>query len=411
MATDDRTSAYVWVWLPDATEPAVAGRLDETAESGLITFTYGRSYLRRGDAIALFLPDLPLESAVHYPVSGQVPGPIADASPDAWGRRVIENRNAAKGRTSDLGPVEVLLESGSNRVGALDFQASSETYVPRLGGTATLDELAEAAERIEAGQPLPPALDDALLHGSSIGGARPKAVLADGDRELIAKFASSTDTYPVVQAEFLAMRLAADAGLDVAPVQITSVRGRHVLLVERFDRPGGGRRRAVVSALTILGLSELDYRVASYADLADRIRSRFADPTRTLRELFARITFNILVGNNDDHARNHAAFWGGSELALTPAYDICPQPRAGGETAQAMAIGRDGYRYAQLTGCVTRADVYLLNETDARGIIDRQIDAIQTHLADACDSAQLTAIDRARLWQRQIMNPYALEGY
>jgi len=411
MATDDRTSAYVWVWLPDAIQPAVAGRLDETTESGLITFTYGRSYLRRGDAIALFLPDLPLEPAVHYPVSRQVPGPIADASPDAWGRRVIENRNAAKGRTSDLGPVEVLLESGSNRVGALDFQASSETYVPRLGGTATLDELAEAAERIEAGQPLPPALDDALLHGSSIGGARPKAVLADGDRELIAKFASSTDTYPVVQAEFLAMRLAADAGLDVAPVQITSVRGRHVLLVERFDRPGGGRRRAVVSALTILGLSELDYRVASYADLADRIRSRFADPTKTLRELFARITFNILVGNNDDHARNHAAFWGGSELALTPAYDICPQPRAGGESAQAMAIGRDGYRYAQLAGCVTRADVYLLNETDARGIIDRQIDAIQTHLADACDSAELTAIDRERLWQRQIMNPYALEGY
>ncbi|MGI8791782.1 MAG: HipA N-terminal domain-containing protein [Acidimicrobiales bacterium] len=141
MATGDRTSAYVWVWLPDATEPAVAGRLDGTAESGLITFTYGRSYLRRGDATALFLPDLPLESAVHYPVSGQVPGPIADASPDAWGRRVIENRNAAKGRTSDVGPVEVLLESGSNRVGALDFQASHETYVPRLGGTTTLDEL------------------------------------------------------------------------------------------------------------------------------------------------------------------------------------------------------------------------------------------------------------------------------
>lgn len=411
MATDDRTSAYVWVWLPDAPEPVVAGRLDEAADSGLVTFTYGRSYLQRSEAIALFLPDLPLEPAVHYPVAGQVPGPIADASPDAWGRRVIENRVAARGRTSDLGPVEVLLESGSDRVGALDFQSSSEEYVPRLGGTATLAELAEAAERIESGQPLPPALDDAIMHGSSIGGARPKAVLEDGDRQLIAKFASSTDTYPVVQAEFLAMRLAADAGLEVAPVQITSVRGRHVLLVERFDRPGGGRRRAVVSALTILGLSELDYRIASYADLADRIRSRFAHPTTTLRELFARITFNILVGNNDDHARNHAAFWDGTELALTPAYDICPQPRAGGETAQVMAIGRDGYRYSQLVGCVTRADVYLLSEADARGIIDHQIDAIQTHWDDACDAAQLTAVDRDRLWQRQILNPYALEGY
>lgn len=411
MAADDRTSAYVWVWLPGATEPVVAGRVDEAVDTGLVTFTYGRSYLQRSDAIALFLPDLPLEHAVHYPTSGRIPGPIADASPDAWGRRVIENRQAAKARTTDLGQVEVLLESGSDRAGALDFQASNETYVPRLGGTATLDELAEAAERIEAGQILPPTLNDALLHGSSIGGARPKAVLADGDRELIAKFASSTDTYPVVQAEFLAMRLAALAGLDVAPVQITSVRGRHVLLVERFDRPGGGRRRAVVSALTILGLSELDYRVVSYADLGDRIRSRFADPTKTLRELFARITFNILVGNNDDHARNHAAFWDGAELALTPAYDICPQPRAGGEAAQAMDIGRDGYRYAQLAGCVARADVYLLNEAEARGMIDRQIDAIQTHWDETCDSAQLTEVDRARLWQRQILNPYAVEGY
>lgn len=411
MATDDRGSAYVWVWLPDATEPVVAGRLDELAGGELVTFTYGRSYLGRGDAVALFLPDLPLEPAVHYPVAGTVPGPIADASPDAWGRRVIEHRTAAKGRTRDLSPVEVLLESGSDRAGALDFQASSDRYVPRLGGTASLDELAEAAERIEAGQPLPPALDDALMHGSSIGGARPKAVLDDGDRQLIAKFASSTDTYPVVQAEFLAMRLAAEAGLDVAPVRITSVRGRHVLLVERFDRPGGGRRRATVSALSILGLSELDYRVASYADLADRVRSRFAEPTGTLRELFARITFNVLVGNNDDHARNHAAFWDGVHLQLTPAYDICPQPRAGGETAQAMAIGRDGYRLAQLSGCVAHGGVYLLSEAEAREIIDRQIDAIHRRWDDACEAAELTVVDRQRLWQRQILNPYALEGY
>ena len=411
MAGDDPTSAFVWVWLPAATEPVVAGRVDEASDTGLVTFTYGRSYLQRRDAIALFLPDLPLQAGAHYPVAGQLPGPIADASPDAWGRRVIENRNAAKGRTTDIGAVELLLESGSDRPGALDFQVSSETYVSRLGGTATLDELAEAARRIEAGQPLPPALDNAILHGSSIGGARPKATLADGDRELIAKFASSTDSSPVVQAEFLAMRLAAHAGLHVAPVQLTSVRGRHVLLVERFDRPGGGRRRLFVSALTILGLSELDYRVASYAHMADAIRGRFTDPTETLHELFARITFNIIVGNNDDHARNHAAFWNGHELALTPAYDMCPQPRTGGEATQAMAIGRDGYRYAQLAGCVAHAETYLLTETDARGIIDAQLEVIRSRWQGACDEAELTEIDRARLWERQFLNPYALHGY
>ena len=237
-----------------------------------------------------------------------------------------------------------------------------------------LDELAESAERVELGVPLSPALDQALLHGSSIGGARPKALLRDDDRDLIAKFTSTTDTYPVVKGEFMAMTLARRAGIETAPVEMAPALGRDALLVERFDRPGDGSRRAMVSALTMLGLDELGGRYASYADLADLIRARFTDPTATLRELFARIVFNILSGNNDDHARNHSAFWDGAELTLTPAYDICPGPRAGGEAAQAMAIGRDGYRFSQVAGCVSRASTYLLSEAEAREIVDSQIE-------------------------------------
>ena len=133
--------------------------------------------------------------------------------------------------------------------------------------------------------------------------------------------------------------------------------------MSRFDRvPGTRQRRAVVSALTILELDELMARYASYADLAQIIRERFTDARASLRELFARITFNILTGNSDDHARNHAAFWDGEWLTLTPAYDICPQPRGGGETSQAMIIGADGFRMSQLAGCVERASTYLLTE-------------------------------------------------
>jgi len=123
----------------------------------------------------------------------------------------------------------------------------------------------------------------------------------------------------------------------------------------------------------------------SYADLAGLIRARFTDPTLTLRELFARITFNILTGNNDDHACNHAAFWDGTALILTPAYDICPTPRAGGETAQIMAIGKDGYRMSQVAGCVARASTYLLSEGDAREIVDHQIDVIETQWNEVCN--------------------------
>jgi serine/threonine-protein kinase HipA len=158
-------------------------------------------------------------------------------------------------------------------------------------------------------------------------------------------------------------------------------------------------------------LDELGARYASYADLAHAIRARFTDPRDTLRELFSRITFNILVGNNDDHARNHAAFWDGNALTLTPAYDICPQPRAGGETAQIMAIGEDGYRMSQVGGCVARAPTYLLSEADARAIVDHQIDVIENQWNEVCDLAALSEVGRAGFWRRQFLNPYSLEGY
>jgi serine/threonine-protein kinase HipA len=409
--TSEPQQAFVWIWLPGAADPVVAGRMDTVGE--LITFTYGRSYLAREDRIALYLPELPLLRGAISPLVGDVAGCIADAAPDAWGRRVILNRRVGAGTldTTDLNLLTYLLESGSDRIGALDFQTSASRYVARRTANATLAELSQSAERVEQGIPLSPALDQALLHGTSVGGARPKALISDDGRQLIAKFSSTTDTYPVVKGEFVAMRLALLAGLHVAAVQLTHALGKDVLLIERFDRPAGGGRRAMVSALTVLGLDEVAARYASYADLAQLIRTRFTDPTPTLRELFSRITFNILTGNNDDHARNHAAFWDGTALTLTPAYDICPQPRAGGETAQVMAIGEDGFRMSQVAGCVARASTYRLSESDARQIVDHQINTIETHWTDVCDQAALTEVDRAGLWRRQFLNPYATEGY
>lgn len=406
-----RQEAFVWVWLPGAKDPVVAGRLDIVGD--VVTFTYGRSYLAHEDRMPLYLPELPLRRGAISPWVGEVAGCIADAAPDAWGRRVILNRRVGEDAvdTADLHIVTYLLESGSDRIGALDFQASSSEYVPRLRASATLTELVQSAEKVEQGIPLSPALDQALLHGSSVGGARPKALLSDGPRRLIAKFSSTTDSYPVVKGELVAMELARRAGLNTAPVKLTPALNKDVLLVERFDRPATGGRRAMVSALTMLELDEMTGRYASYADLARMIRARFTDPIPTLRELFSRITFHILTGNNDDHARNHAAFWNGTELTLTPAYDICPQPRGGGETAQAMAIGEDGYRMSQIAGCLAHASTYLLSEPDARDIIDHQIDVIESEWRDVCDLAGLTEVDRTGFWGRQFLNPYAVEGY
>lgn len=409
--------AYVWIWLPNATEPVVAGRLSRQLDDRL-AFNYGKSYLTRADAISIYEPELPLKPGLLYAHDRmELPSCIRDASPDAWGRRVIINRKVgSKGEDADQAEIDeltFLLESGSDRIGALDFQLSPHEYVPRQPRTASLEELMTAAERVEQGIPLSPELDLALQHGTSLGGARPKALIENDRKKYIAKFSSSTDLYNVVKAEFVSMRLAAYIGLNVASVKLVKSLGKDVILVERFDRTytsSGWNRHALVSALTMLGLDEKEARYASYDDFSTLIRHRFVNPEKTLEELFGRIVFNILSGNTDDHARNHAAFWDGSHLNLTPAYDLCPQNRTGGEATQGMLI-TGSQRYSKLTICLEAAPQFLLTPEKALKIIKLQLDAIRTFWDQVCDEGALTETDRQFLWQRQFLNPYALEGF
>ena len=406
------TEAFVWIWLPGQTEPVVAGRL---ALDGInLVFNYGKSYLARDNAIAIYEPELPLQTGALPLLPGlSMPGCIRDASPDAWGRRVIINKKMGlKGQTSDAAePDELtyLLESGSDRIGALDFQHSATNYVPRMAANPNLDELLESAALIEKGMPLSAELGLALLHGSSIGGARPKALIQNGNKKFIAKFSSSSDLYSVVKAEFIAMRLASLAGLNVAPVSLTRAAGKDVLLIERFDRhhtESGWVRKSMVSALTLHGLDEMMARYASYEILAEIIRHQFRNATATLRELYSRLVFNILCGNTDDHARNHAAFWDGEMLSLTPAYDICPQGRTGNEASQAMLISGNN-RMSRIASCIEAAPHFLLTAGEARDIAEHQKQIINKNWQAVCDEAGLSEIDRNQFWGRQFLNPYA----
>lgn len=411
--------AYVWIWLPETTKPIVAGKL-EADDQGNVQFNYGKSYLERindtSPSISIYEPELPLKAGVLPLLEGlTMPGCIRDSAPDAWGRRVIINKKLGrKGNETDtdaLGELTYLLESGSDRIGALDFQRSPSEYIPRSANNVPLQELLKSAEKVEQGVPLTPELDQALFHGSSIGGARPKALIEDQGTKYVAKFSSSTDLYSVVKAEYIAMRLAALAGINAAPVKLVQAAQKDILLIERFDREKtdkGWTRKAMVSALTLFGLDDMMARYASYETFAEIIRHRFDDPKETLEELFSRIVFNILCGNTDDHARNHAAFWNGKTLQLTPAYDICPQGRTGHEATQAMLISGEN-RMSKLKSCLEAVPHFLLSESEAKTIFSKQLDAIEANWEQVCDEAELSAVDKNLFWKRQFLNPFAFE--
>lgn len=410
------TEAYVWIWLPDEVEPVVAGKL--TQEGDLIYFNYGQSYLDRENKISIYEPELPLiKGVIKLKGNLSMPGCIRDASPDAWGRRVIINKKfGTTGRAIDqqnINELTYLLESGSDRIGALDFQESASQYKPRLAEYATLEELISSAEKVENGIPLNESLDQALFRGSAIGGARPKTLIDHTQKKYIAKFSSTSDIYSVIKAEFIAMRLAKLAGVDVANVSLVSASKKDVLLIERFDRiytSKGWYRKPIVSALTIFQFDEmLDARYTSYELLAEKIRHLFYNAPVTLRELFRRLVLNILVGNTDDHARNHAAFWDGKMLKLTPAYDICPQPRTGGEASQAMLI-QGNSRMSRLSLCIAAAAQFQLSKKNAIQIIEEIAQSLIDNWYDVCEEAQLSQVDKNIFKSNQFFNPYAFEN-
>lgn len=406
---------YVWVWLPNADVPVVAGKLEPTNQTfggeRVLAFGYARSYRARGDAISLFTPELPLRPGRFNPTAGPrsplaLAGCLRDAAPDAWGRRVINSRYGGDPDVQ-LDETTYLTSSGSDRIGALDFQDSPAEYVHR-GDNATLDQLIAMADIVERGEALPPDLDAAAAHGTSIGGARPKAVLDDGDRQLIAKFASSTDDRPVVRAEAAGMLLAARIGIDVPPVEVVRSAGKDVLLIERFDRTPERSRRLMVSALTILGLREEEARHASYVDLARAIRQGgWPNPADQLRELFTRVVLNVAVSNTDDHLRNHAAFWDGHELTLTPAYDVAPQRRSTSVATHAIGLTSDGERHSQFRNALAATGDFLLSKKHAQEIVDHVVSTVRAEWPAVCDEARLSSAERQALWGREILNPYA----
>lgn len=410
MATTTSENVYVWAWLPGATEPVPAGVLARRGGSADLSFRYGERYPSRQNAVALY--GMPFDGPTWHPATEnlRMPGALRDASPDSWGRRVILQRLAPTSLdTAELDETTYLLLSGSNRLGAVDFQASAQTYVPRTE-TATLDELVDAAELIEAGQPLPDHLERALLYGTAIGGARPKALISDAGRQLIAKFSTSSDTYDVVGAEAASIHLAASVGIPVAPAQVVRSLGRKVLLLERFDRGLDGTRRMVVSALTMLGLPETFLPSGSYPALLDVLAAQGVSGRGLGEALFRRAAFNIAIGNTDDHLRNHAAFWDGTHLELTPAYDLSPMLRSGEAASQALPVTRGDDRTSSLDVIVSAAADYRLERSEARSIAVSIVEAIRQHWADAADIAELTQVQRDLMWGRMFLNPGSVRG-
>lgn len=411
------TELYVFAYLPAGFVPAGLLTLTEGATGvDASTFAYGVRYMERPyafevDPVSLSLADK--EQLIYkalVPANGlQLFGGIRDAAPDAWGRRVIEAK--FKVPANSLPESAYLLEAGSDRVGALDVRSGRDEGPSQgVSGVQSLQYLQEAAERIESGEPVPTRLTDLFGSSPGAGGARPKATVRDEQGLMwLAKFASRSDTFDVARAEHATLRLAAACGMRVPETRVVDIGGKSCLLVRRFDRywvedvqleqglaklpgelvlyetrPGvaarNEQRLPFVSSLTLVGCDEMASRTKGYADIAGAVRQHAHPKTirQDTRELFARMIFNILVSNDDDHLRNHG-FVRDPRLGgwrLSPLYDVVPRPGIAYERFLHLEVGLQG-KLATLDNAMSAYARFDLERPDAVALMANIVARVQ----------------------------------
>lgn len=393
--TSEREECFVYVQLPGELRTVTCGRF--VLERGVGRFVYRRSYLADPAAVELDGFELPLQPGTFETARLRgLFGALRDASPDAWGRRVIERFHAA----GPIGEVTYLLESPEDRAGALSFGRSVEppATVQRFNQVLQLRQLLDAAEAIDRDAPLPPQLEQLLQPGTSLGGARPKNVVEHEGALWVAKFPSRGDRFTYAAVEAAMLLLARECGLNAAEGRVTAVGEQAVLLVRRFDRErqqGGYVRHRMVSALTVLRADEevVDRARWSYLELADEL-ARWSDrPAEDLRELFGRIAFNALISNTDDHPRNHALLAAGRGWRLSPAYDLVPGGQRSEERRDlALVVGSMG-RWANRANLLSAAPRFRLAPEEAAAIIDRVRDVVRARWRELARRAGASAQD------------------
>lgn len=377
------SECYVYIMLPGATEFVTAGRFVlELDRNGVPVgrFVYGRSYLARANALPIDPLELKLANTTYRTTALKgVFGALRDAGPDYWGRRVIEKHAGLP----TLGEIDYLLYAPDDRAGALGFGLGPEPPAPKRKFNKTLDleRLLVLADAIVADEDVPKGPDaeqveDLMLIGTSMGGARPKAVVEVDDGLWLAKFGRLDDKWNHARVEHAMLELARECGIHSAQSKVVTASDRDVLLVKRFDREkteDGYLRARMISGLTILRTEDTHQHRErwSYVLLAEELRRIGASPKDDAAELFRRMVFNALISNIDDHPRNHAVIAKEADWKLSPAYDLTPSTPISVERRDlAMTCGDLG-RYAHAENMLSQCARFHLARAEAEAIIGR----------------------------------------
>jgi serine/threonine-protein kinase HipA len=368
----------VFIYLPHETVAVPAGIFSHDADAGIGSFSYGRRYKERINALPVDPIALPIGPNPREVITNSgIYGAFRDASPDYWGRLIIATE--ARVPPEALSELDFLLASNATRVGNLDFRLSPDDPEPDLKPPHfnQLTDVLIASEKIEMGEQAEDQFLQLLRQGTSMGGARPKCTVEWNEALWIAKFPARGDTLNIPRIEYATMTLAGRCGIRIPEVRIVTVGDKDIFLSRRFDREKAEDewlRRGFVSSLSLMQWDERDRVRWDYTAMAETMRRYMT--VDNIQGLYRRMIFNILVRNTDDHPRNHGFLLDKVRMTLSPAYDIVPSvahPGIGTDFRLAMALGKNG-REATLENAVSRAERFGLSKGEAQVTIEQLLE-------------------------------------
>ena len=400
------TECYVYITLPRRTDFVTAGKFDlgkDRQGTPIGRFVYGRNYLARDDAVPIDPIELKLDGKTYENrLLNGVFGALRDASPDYWGRRVLEKHAGV----AELTELDCLLRSPDDRAGALGFGLGQEPPTPRrqFNRTMDLERLQAIADAIVEDDDLLDGPDAEqiyeLLGGTSMGGARPKTVVEDDDGLWIAKFNCADDRWNHARIEHAMLVLARACGIRTAESRVTRIGDRDALFVKRFDREKtetGYRRARMLSALTLLRADENEREKWSYVVLAEELRRLSGQPMEDAKELYRRMVFNALISNTDDHPRNHAVIALSDDWKLSPAYDLTPSSPPSEEQRDLALVCGDEGRYANARNLLTQCERFHMKRDEAIALMAEMEQAVRARWYESARACGVSEQDCERL--------------
>ena len=406
-----RNKAIVYIWLPSQgfVSSGVLLVEEEGGQPLSMKFQYDKDYFEHPEAISLDPVDLPLSNMgniIDSPPEKRTFGVMFDCCPDNWGQKILSLTASEKG--VEIRYFDFIVSGGFHRIGAMGFgpdrnQGPRWDYYPLQedsdSQTVDIDLLARAFNQLESHgfHNVDRNIRKYLNTGSSVGGARPKALIVHKNKPHIAKFKSPDDIWDEPRVEYASMTLAAKAGLNVPSVSLLKTKKASIFLIERFDREDKDRKH-VLSGMTMVGAKPgimfINER-HSYQDLC-LVIDRFGHKNfiqKDKEELYRRLICNILLNNEDDHLRNFGFIWNKDGCRLSPLYDFTPSPSPARHLM--LNLGKNKTEMS-LSNALSQCEYFGLEREKALGIAESIVQVFNRWESNFAD-CQVTAKDLSTL--------------